>query len=105
MGPRHCAIVSTPRQYRPRRRPASKRLSGTITRPHMQAVLLARIADNLHGDLAEAVVRVGGRMVSDGVRVTHILADILERLHLLLPGARKIGLAAGALRNSAEHAG
>ena len=44
------------------------------------------------------------RIVGDGVGVAQIFANVLERLHLLLPGLGPVGLAAGALRDALEDA-
>src|SRR5215469_18555820 len=84
--------------------PALERSARPIPRPRPYPIFLPRVAQDLHFDRAEAFVRVRLRIVGNGVRVAHILADILERLHLLLPRARPVGFAAGALRDAAEDA-
>ncbi len=51
--------------------------------------------------LRKALVRVRLRIVGHGVGVAQVLADRLERLHLLLPGLGEVGLPSGALRDAA----
>ena len=69
------------------------------------AVLLAHVGGNLDGNLAEALVGIGGRVIGDGVGVAERLADGFEGFHLPLPGSGEEGLAAGALRDALEDAG
>jgi hypothetical protein len=68
----------------------------------MHAKLLPGVAGNLHCDLAEALIGIGRRIVSHGVRVAQVLADVFEGFYLALPGLGPIGFATGALRDAAE---
>ena len=81
--------------------PAARAVAGA----RMDAEFLAGVADDLDGDLAEAVVGIRLRVISDRVRVTEILSNIFESLDLFLPRLGVIGLAAGALRDAAEYGG
>src|SRR5271170_3605263 len=75
----------------------------TITRAGAHAILLANVRHDFDVDLAEALIGVGLRIIRNGVAVAQILANGFERLHLLLPGLRKIGFAAGAGGDAPEH--
>src|SRR6185369_8435187 len=64
--------------------------------------LLAGVVDRVDGDFAETLVGVGLRVISHGVGVAEIFADVFEGFHLLLPGLGEIGFAAGALGDALE---
>src|SRR5581483_1090739 len=68
----------------------------TITRPRPHTILMPGVRRDLDRDLAEAVIRVRLRIVRHGVAVAQILADVLERFHLLLPVLREVRFAARA---------
>src|SRR5580704_165374 len=74
-----------------------------ISRPGAHAIFLAGVGNDFDVDLAESLIRVSLRIVSDGVAVAQILADGFERFHLPLPGFGEIGFAAGTRGDALEY--
>src|SRR5689334_19761758 len=76
----------------------------TISRAGLDAILLPDVGGDFHRNLAEAFIRVWLRIISDRIGVAQVLANVFERLYLLLPSLGEVGLAARAAGNAPEHA-
>src|SRR5438046_1227342 len=75
----------------------------TITGSRADAILLSDVGQDLDTDFAEALIRIGRRIVSDRVTVAQVLTNGFESLHLLLPGLCPISLATCTRRDAAKN--
>src|SRR2546423_396662 len=74
-----------------------------IPGPCADPIFLAHIRHDLHVDLAEPFVRIRLGVISNGVAVPEVLANALERLHLLLPCFGEENFAARTARDAPEN--
>src|SRR5437867_522546 len=76
--------------------------SWPVSEARANAVLPRRIARQIHGDAAPALVRIGLWVVGDGIGVRQLGPDRVEGLVLLLPGLGEVGLASRPRRDAAK---